>query len=82
MEHATITEQGGESYRIRILSISEQELNDTWDRVEKELGGYYGSPWYGRPSEYLLRAYRLKLITWDQALEMCMASMGVGCTDP
>lgn len=63
-----------------ILSMSEEELNAHWDRVELELGPMrLGDP---HPSLYLLSAYERKLITWDQALELCMAAMGVGCTDP
>lgn len=82
-EYATIAPQGGLPYKIRILKISEQELNDTWDMLETKLGPLdFHSPWCGRPSEYLLQAYRLKLITWEVAQELYMASIGLGCTDP
>lgn len=63
-----------------ILKMSEEELNGHWDRIEKEMGEMsLGDP---RPSEFLLRAYERKLLTWDQALEMLMGSLGIGTTDP
>lgn len=65
-----------------ILKMSDEELNAHWDRIEAV------HPWgpmvigEREPSKYLLRAYEEKLLTWDQALELCMASLGIGCTDP
>lgn len=65
-----------------ILKMSEEELHGHWDRVEAV------HPWgpmvFGErePSKYLLRAYEAGLVTFDQALELCMAAIGVGCTDP
>lgn len=65
-----------------ILSMSEAELDAHWDRIEEK------HPWgpmqlgYREPSKYLLRAYEAGLVTWDVAVELCMAAMRVGCTDP
>lgn len=60
--------------------MSEEELNAHWDRIELELGPMpLGDPY---PSLYLLWAYERKLLTWDQALELSMAAIGVGTTDP
>ncbi len=65
-----------------ILKMSEEELNAHWDRIEAV------HPWGpmqigdSQPSRYLFRAYEVGLLTWDQALELCMAATGVGCTDP
>ena len=70
-----------------ILKISSDELNATWDRIEA------GHPWgpYGpvglcltipkcQPSEYLTRAVDAGLVTKDVALELYMASVGIGTT--
>ena len=65
-----------------ILKMSEEELNAHWDRVEAQhpLGPMtIGDP---EPSKYLLKAYELGLLTWDQAVELHMAAIGVGMTDP
>jgi hypothetical protein len=65
------------------IKMSEQELHGHWDRIEAVLGEYgTESPWYGRPSDYLLAAHKQGLITWDQALEMHMVATGIATTDP
>lgn len=63
-----------------ILKMSEAELHDLWDRIEAQMGPMrLGDP---LPSDYLRRAYRRELLTWDQAVELCMAATGIGTTDP
>lgn len=63
-----------------ILQMSEKELHDHWDRIEQILPPMALGD--GRPSIYLLWAYQRGLLTWDQALELCMAATGVGYANP
>lgn len=65
-----------------ILKMSEDELNRHWDRIE--MVHPWGPMALGdrEPSKYLLRAHEEKLLTFDQALELYMAAIGVGTTDP
>jgi len=65
-----------------ILTISESELNETWDRIEAR------HPWgpmqigEREPSRYLLRAVEEGLVSREIALELYMGAVGIGCTDP
>lgn len=64
-----------------ILKISEEDLNAAWERIEA------GHPWGLMPlgtshSEYLLKAIQLGLVSKDVALELYMAAIGIGTTDP
>lgn len=64
-----------------ILAISEEDLNATWDRIEA------AHPWGPMPiggiaSEYLLKAVECGLVEKAVALELYMASVGIGTTDP
>jgi hypothetical protein len=65
-----------------VLEITDWEIHAIWDDVESK------HPWgpmtlgSGEPSKYLLRAYEAGLISWDNALMLCMAATGVGEAHP
>ena len=65
-----------------ILEISEEDLNATWDRIEAAHS--WGPMQIGErePSRYLLRAVEERLVSMPVALELYMAAVGIGCTDP
>ncbi len=61
-----------------VLSLTEQRIHDLWDDIERK------HPWgpmelgCREPSKYLLRAHELGLVSWENALELLMASTGIG----
>lgn len=58
------------------VAMCERELHELWDKLELAMPRPYPDFSFARPSEYLLRAYKAGLLTWDPALEMYLCCTG------
>lgn len=65
---------------VEVSRFSHEDIDRLWDGLEKQMGEI-GVDWpYGHQSDYLMKAVGWKLISWEDALELYLVSVGLKVT--